>query len=230
MREAPKPTLELIGVSGGYGKRMSQPVLREVNLALMPGELVALTGPNGAGKTSLFRAMLHLLPWQIGTVLLNGEELGSPSANTRARTQIGYVPQTHGKGAFPITVRDAILLGRWGSSFAWLRRPGKEDRRITEEMAEAVGLEPLLETDCRSLSGGQQQRLHMARALVRQPKLLLLDEPSTYLDDNSRSSTMELVRELRNCFHFAALMISHDGALVENWADRVLRLEGGRLV
>lgn len=218
--------IELKDVTIGYNHT---PVLHDVSIKVKVGELVAIFGENGAGKTTLFKGILQMLPLMKGSITILNKDVTKRLDKTWHRSQIGYVPQKHSQGNFPICVFDAILLGRWGTSFSYFKRPTKEDRKITEEMLEVVGLKEIMYQDCRKLSGGQTQRLNIARALVRKPQILLLDEPTTHLDLGSQSKFDEIIKTIRNQYDLSILMISHDHVHSKNISDRVIYLQDGRV-
>ncbi len=218
--------LELTDLSMGYGNTT---VLHNINLKIETGEFVSIFGENGAGKTTLFKGILQLLPIKKGSIAIFNKDVTKGRDKTWLRSQIGYVPQRHGQGNFPICVFDATLLGRWGTSFSYFKRPSKEDKQIAEEMLDIVGLKELKYHDCRKLSGGQTQRLNIARALVRKPKLLLLDEPTTHLDSDSQNKLDQLIEDIRNQYDLSILMISHDHIHAKKISDRVVYLKQGKL-
>ncbi|MCL6612816.1 MAG: metal ABC transporter ATP-binding protein [Peptococcaceae bacterium] len=218
--------LWLSGVRAGYGKA---PVLNGLSLSVKKGEHLAILGENGAGKTTLFRAILHLLPDIAGTIRVLGRDVKSREDGAWVRSRVGYVPQGQGKGRLPISVFEAVMLGRWGKSFSYFRRPGARDRELTAEILDVVGLWDLRDKDCRALSGGQTQRLHIARALVREPQILLLDEPTTYLDDASRDVLARLIDQVRKKWPLTMLMIIHDWQYARRLADRAVYLRRGRI-
>jgi ABC-type cobalamin/Fe3+-siderophores transport system ATPase subunit len=211
----------------GYGKSI---VLHNINLTVHLGEFLSIFGENGAGKTTLFKGILQLLPIQRGEITILGKDVTNGKDKTWLRSQIGYVPQKHNSGNFPICVFDAVLLGRWGTSFSYFKRPSKDDKRITDEILEVVGLTPLKYQDCRKLSGGQTQRLNIARALVRQPKILLLDEPTTHLDIDSQKLLDDTLTSIRQQYNLSILMISHNQHHARRISDRVVYLEKGRII
>jgi len=219
--------LTLSGIEAGYGKER---VLRGLSLSVKKGEFLVILGDNGAGKTTLFRAILHMLPDLTGTVRVFGRVVKTPGDVAWVRSQIGYVPQGQGKGRLPISVFEAVMLGRWGKSFAYLKRPTARDRGLTEAVLEAVGLQDLRFRDCRALSGGQVQRVNIARALVREPQILLLDEPATYLDAAARDMLAQLIEQVRQKWSLTVLMISHERDQACQLADRVVYLRQGRIV
>ncbi|SES94890.1 metal ABC transporter ATP-binding protein [Anaerobranca gottschalkii] len=218
--------IELKGLTMGYGESI---VLHNIDLTVYLGEFLTIFGENGAGKTTLFKGILQLLPVQRGKIYILGKDVTNGKDKTWLRSQIGYVPQKYNSGNFPICVFDAVLLGRWGTSFSYLKKPSKEDKRITEEILEIVGLTPLKYQDCRKLSGGQTQRLNIARALVRQPKILLLDEPTTHLDIDSQRLLDETLENIRQQYNLSILMISHNQHHARRISDRIVYLEKGRL-
>ncbi|MEF3312121.1 ATP-binding cassette domain-containing protein [Paenibacillus sp. GYB004] len=218
--------IEMSRFTGGYSRN---PILQQITFRIKAGEAVAVVGENGAGKTTFFRAILQLLPVHSGSMAIMGREIRSKRDKRWARSMIGYVPQTHGTGKFPISAEDAVLLGRWGTSFGFGRRPSKQDVEMAGDMLERVGLTAMRQTDCRLLSGGQRQRLNIARALVRKPKILLLDEPTTYLDEDSRNMLNALIDEVRHDSRTTVITITHLKEEAMLMSDRVVHLKNGNL-
>lgn len=216
--------IELTNIAMAYGDNV---VLKNVTLNISVGEFVSILGENGAGKTTLFKGILQLLPLLRGSIKILNSDVTKGKDKTWLRTQIGYVPQSYKKGAFPISVFDATLLGRWGTSFSYFKRPTREDRKITEEILELVNLQHMKKEDCRKLSGGQTQRLNIARALVRNPKILLLDEPTAHLDFESQIKFDKTIKDIRTQCALSILMISHDQNHAREVSDRVVHLSKG---
>ena len=191
------PALELKGVSFAYCR--SSPVLTDVDLTLDRGERLAVVGPNGGGKTTLLRLVLGLLEPQQGTI----EVFGQPPI--AARSKIGYVPQTSKVDtSVPASALDVVLMGclrhkPWGPRF-----PKRLQTRAREALAQ-VGLAELAHRRLHELSGGQCQRVLIARALIGEPDLLLLDEPTSGVDDENEKRILELPA-LRGR---ALVMVSH---------------------
>jgi manganese/iron transport system ATP-binding protein len=200
---AERPALLLDNVVAGYDHGI---VLEGVSAGLYPGQVVALLGPNGAGKSTLLKLVLGLLAPLGGRV----EVLGAPPDRLdRRRHQIGYVPQLRNVDrAFPATVFDLALMGRVGR-LGLLRRPSARDRALVQEALERVGLAGLESRPFGTLSGGQQQRAFLARALVQEPDLLVLDEPAAGVDDENRARIGGLLTELR-VQHLPMLIATHD--------------------
>ncbi len=175
--------------SGSYG---GAPVFQNVTLSIPRGQFVGLVGPSGAGKTSLLKAMLGGLPRVSGSVAVNG----APVAPGKPPAGAGYVPQIETVDwSFPVTVEDVVLLGRV-RRMGPLPWPSREDRRATAETLARLGLAGLGRRYIRELSGGQQQRVFLARALIGQPDLLILDEPTASVDVKTRDDILHLLAEL----------------------------------
>lgn len=208
------PLLETHGVTVTLGGRIA---LAQADATVRSGELTGLIGPNGAGKTTLLRAVLGLVPLSAGRVLVDGR----PPAE--ARRLIGYVPQRHEFAwDFPVDVAGAVLSGRT-RQIGWLRRPGPSDRAAAAEALERVGLSALARRPVGELSGGQRQRVLVARALVGDPQLLLLDEPFTGVDVPTQELLTTLLRQLADEGR-AVLMSTHDLAAAARICDRLLLL------
>lgn len=174
----------LADVAAGYGDRLA---LRDVNLAVETGTLLAVVGPNGAGKSTLLKLIAGLLkPWS-GRV----EVLGHP-AGAQAR-RVAYVPQAETVDwQFPVTVEDVVMMGRY-PALGPLRRTGLQDRRAVGAALEKVSMSPHSGTQIGQLSGGQRRRVFLARALAAEPDLFLLDEPVTGVDPSTQEDLMDIL-------------------------------------
>ena len=208
------PVVELSDVWVELG---GHPVLEGISLAVDAGEFVSVVGPNGAGKTTLLRVILGLVRPARGEVRVFGTrpwELG------RGRARIGYVPQAEGIDPdFPLRVIDVVLMGRYGS-LGWIRRPGSADRRAAREALDLVGIGDLATRPIGELSGGQRQRAFLARALAAEPRLLLLDEPTTGVDPAASESFYELLRRIQER-GVTIVMVTHDIGVVSRYVDKV---------
>lgn len=218
--------IEIADLTAGY---RSRPVLKKLNLVVKQGEAIGIAGPNGAGKTTLFRVILGLIPKTQGQVRILDRELKSRQDRVWVRRQIGYVPQQTIPGKLPVSVYDAVLMGRWGQSFGLARKPDSVDREAVKTKLSQVGLSHKAGDDCRSLSGGEQQKVAIARALVREARLLLLDEPTTYLDRESRNEIGALVQKIRVEQDLTMIVISHDPVHLQAMTDRIYRMDDGCL-
>ena len=189
-------------------------VLEKANVTLGGREFVSIVGPNGGGKTTLLKIILGLLEPQTGTVKVFGKP---PEAG---RKWIGYLPQHASLDSkFPVTATDVVLMGRLGKARG-IGFYSKADRIAASDMLARVGLANLGNRPLSALSGGQQQRALIARALVSEPKLLLLDEPSSSLDDHVEQELYDLLQELNK--ELTIVVVSHDVAYVSRYVEKVV--------
>ena len=199
-----------------------QPVLWDVDLTVPRGVLMAIVGPNGAGKTTLIKAILGLVTPAAGTVLVRGRPYASE------RRGVAYVPQ---RGSvdwdFPTSVLDVVMMGRYGS-LGWIRRPGREERERALEALTKVGLEELAGRQISQLSGGQQQRVFLARALVQDAEVFLMDEPFQGVDATTERAVVELLRALR-AERKTVVAVHHDLQTVPEYFDWVTLLNVRRV-
>ena len=211
--------IEIRNLSFAYGK---QRILDDVSFAAQSGECVAILGNNGAGKSTLITCLNGILTPQSGEVLIDGVPVRKMSRGEMART-IGYVAQknemTHA------AVFDCVLLGRrpyikWGV--------GKEDIALCESVIRLVGLEDFALRSLDELSGGELQKVMLARALVQQPKVLLLDEPTSNLDPRNQYEMMALVQKIAREQGITVLVVMHDLNLALRYCDRFYFLKDRR--
>src|SRR5438270_7924733 len=204
-------------------------VWSDVNVTIDQGEFVALLGPNGVGKSTLLQVVLGLLPVSAGTVRV----LEAPPG--RHNDKIGYLPQRH---AFDPGTRirgfDIVRLGldgdRWGVPLPFATRfsaRAKEDRTRVDEVIALVGASAYARRPIGQLSGGEQQRLLIAQALVRRPRLLILDEPLDSLDLPNQSAVAALLQEICRSEGVTVLIVAHDVNPILGYLDQVIYLAGG---
>ncbi|HWI52516.1 MAG TPA: metal ABC transporter ATP-binding protein [Symbiobacteriaceae bacterium] len=199
------PLVQLTDLSFGYGGDL---VLEGVGLAVNRGDYLGLIGPNGSGKTTLLKLILGTLPSpRKGEIRL----FGTPAAQFGERWKIGYVAQKAASfnSGFPATVEEVVMTGLAARRGLWRLFTGA-DRAAAREALDKVGMGGFRERLIGRLSGGQQQRVFIARALVSQPELLILDEPTVGVDVQAESQFYQLIRELRAKLGLTVVLVSHD--------------------
>jgi zinc transport system ATP-binding protein len=207
--------LRFAGVEFGYSH--GPPVLRDVDLDVRAGEFLAIAGPNGGGKTTLLRLALGLERPAHGRVELFGE----PADRFHDRARLGYLAQRAQLGVqAPATVREVVAAGR--SVLKPFGRLGPADREAIDRAIERVGLTAHAGRPLTRLSGGQQQRAFIAKALVADPKLLALDEPTSGVDVEAQDALAELLAQLHRELGVTILYVSHEFGAIEHVAERLV--------
>jgi iron complex transport system ATP-binding protein len=216
--------LQIRQLHAGYGPRR---VLRGVDLDVRAGELVALLGRNGCGKTTLLRAVSGTHAIDAGDVLIDGDKAGTLSKTAIAR-RIAVVAQN---APLPegFSALDVVLMGRT-PHLRLLQSEGGRDLAIVRDAMERTDCWSLRGRPVQQLSGGERQRVIIARALAQEPRLLLLDEPTSHLDIAHQVATFSLVRELCRERHLAVLAVVHDLTLAASFADRVAVIFDGAII
>ena len=214
--------LELRGIAAGYG---GTPVLREVSFTVPKGSLTALIGPNGCGKTTLLRAAARQLPLLAGEILLDGRPVSSYGRTEFAR-KAAFMPQVRSVPA--ITAGALVAHGRF-PHLGFSRRLRPEDRAAVQAAMEATGVADWANRDLRALSGGERQRVYLAMALAQDTDLILLDEPTTYLDPGRQFELLDLIASLPGRGK-TVVMVLHDLSHALRYSTQLLLLEQGRLV
>ncbi|MFW5645001.1 MAG: metal ABC transporter ATP-binding protein [Bacteroidota bacterium] len=206
-----KTLVRLKNIYAGYG---DTPILEAVNLEIKEDDFIGIIGPNGGGKTSLLKVILGLLkPWN-GTIEYNFSE----NKNDHKK-YIGYLPQRSTiDNQFPISVIEVVLSGLI-SEKPFFKRYKKQDFRMAEEMVEKYGLTAYKNTPVGELSGGQLQRVFLMRALISSPKLLILDEPDTFVDNRFEYELYENLKELNK--EIAILLVSHDIGTISSYIKTI---------
>jgi zinc transport system ATP-binding protein len=216
---ADEAVVKLTSVSFQYEDKM---VLEDISFSLHRGDFVGIVGPNGSGKSTLMKLILGLLPATHGTV----ELFGQPLQKFRDWTKVGYVAQqvAHGAGGFPATVREVVSSGLVGK-VGMFRRLQSHHHEKVREVVERVGLSKKLNDRIGNLSGGQLQRVFIARALVAEPELLILDEPTVGVDQESIEQFYELLRSLKEENGMTMMIVSHDVGVMTQWVNKVACLQ-----
>jgi len=206
-----RTVIDVNNVSYSYG---SEKVLTNVSLSVSQGDFVGIIGPNGGGKTTLLRLILGVLKPEQGTISLLGKDPES------TRTQVGYIPQeTSSNKAFPISVFDVVLMGIMGKRGLFHGYSG-HDRESVIAMLKELNIHELKDKSIGDLSGGQRQKALLARALVSQPKILFLDEPTASIDTQGQDEIYEYLRE-KNKAGTTVLLVTHNVGAVSSYIKSI---------
>lgn len=209
--------IDNLGYSYGEGW-----ILHHLTLAIDSGDFVAVIGPNGAGKSTLLRLLAGILKPMEGSITIFGQQRGEFTAWDK----IGYVPQNPARQHrdFPISVQEVVALGRLSGGSMW-QHFTHADKEAVADIMERFALKELAYRKIGELSGGQQQRVYLARAMVRQPQLLLLDEPATGVDPDAKEELYTMLREINRKQGVTVVMVSHDLELAVKAAHNALCLD-----
>lgn len=213
----------VLTVNGVAFQYRSRPVLKGIDFSVERHELLAILGPNGVGKTTLLKCMNAILRPKIGTILVDNADVLGLDQMAIAR-KIGYVPQRSQPGR--MTAFDAILLGR-RPHITW--HTSERDLKIVNGAIASLHLERLSLQYLDEMSGGEQQKVNIARALVQQPELLLLDEPTSSLDLKNQLEILTLIKKIVRGHEVSAIMTMHDLNLALRYADKFLFLKDGMI-
>ncbi len=214
--------VEIDSISFAYS-RTSRNILDEVSFDIQKNRCIAILGNNGAGKSTLLKSINRICPVQEGSVCVEQENVFSMTRNERART-IAYVPQH--TGSVDMTVFDAVLLGRkpyikWNAT--------SDDRAIVWEIMQKMNLAEMSLRNISELSGGEVQKVMLARALAQEPKLLLLDEPTSNLDPRNQHEVLQIVKAIAAEHNTCVAIIIHDLNLAIRYCDRFVLLKDARV-
>jgi len=207
-------------------------VLRDVNVRVNAGEILGIVGPNGSGKTSLLKLLAKILKPQEGEITLFGRSLDVTSQIEVAR-QVAFVPQDN-QPTFSFSVAETVLMGRfphwrrsrWDYGFGW---DTQEDCAVAQQAMTTMDVVHLAERSIMDLSGGERQRTVIARALTQTPKVLLLDEPTAFLDLQHQLDICSVLRLLKEDQGLTIVMVSHDLNMASQYCDRIVMLKDGEI-
>ena len=192
--------------NGCFGYPKQDEILTDINIQLDEGHILSVLGPNGIGKTTLLKCIIGLMPWSRGRSLLMGNDIRNMSSKEIWNT-ISYIPQSHGF-SFSYTGLEMVMLGR-SSHLGLFQQPGKKEIELAEQMMERVGITRLADKDCNRMSGGELQMVLIAKALINEPKLIILDEPETGLDFHNQILVLNMVEKLAHEENISAIMNTH---------------------
>jgi len=188
-------------------------VIEHLSFNILERDFVGLIGSNGAGKTTLLKMIVGLLKPSQGEIRL----FGQPISSFKDWERIGYVPQKNAfNPLFPATVREVVLSGLYGKK-RMFRRMTKADQQKCEEALYVMRIEDLADRRIGQLSGGQQQRVFLARALINNPELLILDEPTVGIDAETQAGFFRMIRHMHQHHHITFIMVSHDMDMVQSY-------------
>ncbi len=214
--------IELNHITAGYGKTE---ILHDISLRFEEGKITTILGTNGCGKSTLLKTLVRLLPHMSGTITVDGASIATYSTAELAK-KIAYLPQS--KNVPDMTVRQMVLHGR----FAYLSYPRvyrKQDIAIAEHALKTLGIEDLAERNLHELSGGMRQKAYIAMALAQEASIILMDEPTTYLDIAHQLRLAETIRSLADSGKTMVLVL-HDLSLALKRSDYIAVLHDGRLL
>ena len=202
-------------------------ILKKISFSVRKGELLSIIGPNGAGKTTLLKCFVRILTGGEGKISIRGMPVDSYSQKEWAKL-IGYVPQSNGR-AFPFTVREFVLMGRYPhlSPFSMV---SNEDKNVVNKVLELTGTTQFAERRMGTLSGGERQKVFIAGALAQGSDILMLDEPTSFLDYRHQSEVLELLRSINEESRVTILLVTHDINSATITSERILALKNGSLV
>lgn len=217
--------IEVCNLSGGYGQHLA---LTEIDLTIHGGEWLCLVGANGSGKSTLLKSIGRILKPQAGSVLLDGKVIHQQPAH-RVAQQLAFLPQ-HQAIPTDLTVAQLACLGRTPHQPWWRSELTPSDRQAVAEALHLTELESYRDYPVAQLSGGERQRAFLALALAQQPKILLLDEPTTYLDLHYQLQLLALLRQLNQQRSLTVVTALHDLNLALRFCDRIALLKQGKLL
>ena len=207
--------------NGCFGYPKQEEILTDINIKLEEGHILSVLGPNGIGKTTLLKCMIGLMPWSRGRSLLTGKDIRMLKSK-EIWNMISYIPQTHGF-SFSYTGLEMVMLGR-SSHLGLFSQPGHREIEMAEAMMEKVGITRLADKDCNRMSGGELQMVLIARALINEPKLIILDEPETGLDFHNQILVLNMVEKLAHEENIGAIMNTHYPTNAMSIADEALMM------
>jgi len=214
--------LQALDLTFGYG---SHPILSNVSFEIAPSRLVTVVGPNGSGKSTLIRCMDRIISPKMGRILIDRKDLTEMTRMDMAR-YLSYVPQSSVR-VFPTNVFDTILMGR-RPHIGWTGSVMDEEK--VWDVLRLLDIEHLAMNNFDELSGGQQQKVLIARALVQEAQVMLLDEPTSNLDIWHQLDVMNIIRGVVKKGGITAVMALHDLNLASAYSDRIIMMNGGRIV
>ncbi len=221
-----KTKIRLIDVSVGY---MTETVIKNLSLDIQEGELTGIFGPNGAGKTTLLCAVNKLAEVSKGKVLIDNIEF-TPFNENSLRRKIGYVPQHFNVDPkLPVISEEVVLMGRCGK-IGLFHFAGAREKQLMADIADMLGMHHLLKKPFGQLSGGERKKILIARALIQEPEIMLLDEIFAWLDIDMIAAFTEIIKQTHLKNHMTTLIVSHDVNIIKQLCERVIWMEKGKII
>ena len=215
-------SIEIRRLGFSYG---STDVLHDITFTAADGDIAAVLGPNGVGKSTLFRCVLGFLAPSEGGILVNGKDMRTLDRRAAAR-EIAYIPQSS-EPIFNYTVLDTVLMGTTGTMNV-LQRPGRRQQEAAVQALQRLGIEALAQRGIGTISGGERQLALIARALVQNAEILIMDEPTANLDFGNQQRVLAQIRALA-ARGYTVLLSTHNPEHALHYAHRVLALQGGHI-
>jgi zinc transport system ATP-binding protein len=212
------PAIEIRDLCINYGTR---PVIQNLNFTLYSGDSVVITGENGSGKTTLLRGILGLIKPDLGNIYVFGRKVGT-SDWLKNRKEIGYANQENIPTDFPISGYEVVEIGTTS-----LNLSKQENKELVQEKLKLLGCLKFAHKPYYNLSGGEKQRISLARCLVQSPSILLLDEPTAFLDPDKRKEFLNQLEELKENLGLTILMVSHDYHILSYLKEKSYNLSHG---
>ncbi len=216
--------VEFNNFSFSYG---SSPILHQINLNVKVGQYVSVIGPNGAGKSTLLKNINRIVKGGTGEVLLFGKELARYKQKDIGRL-VGYVQQARDR-IYSYRVFDFVLMGRY-PYLNPLSRVSSKDKDVVHHMLDVMGIASFANRDMNTLSGGERQKVYLAAALAQEPKLLLLDEPTTYLDPKYEVEIQKTISKTTKRLGISVMHVTHDLNHIYHWSQHVVAMKEGRIL
>lgn len=218
--------IRLIDVSVGY---LAETVIEGLSLDIGKGELMGVFGPNGAGKTTLLCAVNGLAKISAGKVIISGTELTSYTENA-VRRRIGYVPQHFDiDPKLPVIAEEVAMMGRYGK-IGCFRYIKERERKLLKDLSETMDMRHIIKKPFGQLSGGEKKKVLIARALLKEPEIMLLDEMFAWLDWDMVNRFASLIKAVHTEKQLTTLIVSHDIAIIEKLCTRVIWMEKGGII
>lgn len=216
--------LEIDKLKFGY---TSEYILKDLSFDVNRGDFLAIVGENGSGKSTLIKLILGSLKKDGGSIKILGEDI----ENFSSFEKIGYVPQVNdmGKISFPVTSREYVVMNLY-KEFNIFKRPTKAQWEKVDIVFKQLDIMKLLDRPFKDLSGGQKQKVMIARAMVSNPEILVLDEPTVGIDGDSKMEFLKILNHLNRHHDKTILIITHEMNLVKDFVNKIVRIEDGRIV